>query len=250
MIGYSEIRLRKDGGGDCGLDGIIECFNVDKTGLVEHYSLDQTANPLIGSLGAYNATAYNSTLGVTAKINKGLRSVNSNSYTVLGSLQFYPPDFTINLWIYPTSRPQWNGILIYGRNVADNSVAISWQLTYHYAPNQSYADLMFQSLTTNTTSWNIKPNPTNIITLNKWWMITITKSGTNAKMYINGVLNNSITNAANLRYIAYETKIGSTTTNRNFAGTIDDLSFFSRALSDAEITNLYNGGDGLPFENW
>lgn len=33
-------------------------------------------------------------------------------------------------------------------------------------------------------------------------------------------------------------------------GVIDDVAIFRRALSDVELRRIYNGGDGLPFEEW
>ena len=77
------------------------------------------------------------------------------------------------------------------------------------------------------------------LTANRWYHLTITYDGTTAKLYANGVLDNSGNLALNTLKTGTMT-IGDPLSGNNFNGSVDDVRIYNRALSQAEITKLYD----------
>ena len=96
---------------------------------------------------------------------------------------------------------------------------------------------------------------TNTLELNNWYHIAGVKEGNSVKIYLNGALQDSDTGSPN--------SLGTINTNGNttpsigraatsggvFPGTIDEAMVYSRALSDQEILNIYNGPNGSSSES-
>jgi len=83
-----------------------------------------------------------------------------------------------------------------------------------------------------------------------WTHVATTYDGTTTTLYLNGVGTTSTAESGNLSY-AYVTtfKIGLYAANAwwlPYAGLIDDVGVWDRALSSVEIGQLYNSGDGMP----
>jgi hypothetical protein len=83
-----------------------------------------------------------------------------------------------------------------------------------------------------------------------WHMVTGTYDGANIKIYIDGTLANSVAQTGNIStttdplYIA--SKNNGNIASDDFMGTMDDVRIYSRALSAADVTQLYNARNG-PF---
>ena len=76
--------------------------------------------------------------------------------------------------------------------------------------------------------------------LNSWHHFVIIKQSNNFKFYLNGILvySNAI---ANINSPTADVFFGSTAPNdNNFFGKLDDIGIWNRALTQEEITNLYN----------
>jgi hypothetical protein len=72
-------------------------------------------------------------------------------------------------------------------------------------------------------------------------------SGTDTEyLYVNG--SEVATNNDTRTHTGNNWIVGSESTgNRNFAGNLDELGFWNRALSSSEVSELYNSGDGLAY---
>jgi len=83
--------------------------------------------------------------------------------------------------------------------------------------------------------------------LGVWYHIVCSKNATATYMYVNGALNS--TNSTG----GYETEgsaavnLGAISGTANFNGQIDELIFFNKSLTPAEVSDLYNGGQGLAY---
>jgi hypothetical protein len=104
------------------------------------------------------------------------------------------------------------------------------------------------SLRPNNTAVLAKQSCENIVSstvfdMNNWNFIVVTYSSTDAKMYLNGQLNNSITTSAFGNTLSDILFGKSCTNNAYFSGKIDDISIYNRALTDSEINLLYHEGD-------
>ena len=81
----------------------------------------------------------------------------------------------------------------------------------------------------------------NSLNLSQWYNVVYTNDGTTAKIYLNGSLVNSYTTSGN-PIIANNLTIGRMghSAYDAFNGKIDDFGIWNRALTQQEITNLYN----------
>ncbi|WP_353167618.1 LamG-like jellyroll fold domain-containing protein [Flavobacterium sp.] len=83
------------------------------------------------------------------------------------------------------------------------------------------------------------------INLNNWIYLANTWDGNNLRIYINGILENSIYSPNNVQGVSSEnlyfgTMAGNSTWPYWLNGKIDDIGIWNRALTQQEITNLYN----------
>jgi len=149
---------------------------------------------------------------------------------------FSPSSFTINAWI------KWDGIR-YSSAASKDFAAIVSKGSFD---NGEYTILMNRNSASTTTTLNfyiagsVRAAWTNSQVDTNWHMLTFTYNGTNAKIYFDGA--QKITTPATLTVpnTANTFKIGTQTSgNYQWGGSIDEVEFFSRALSDQEITQLF-----------
>ena len=78
---------------------------------------------------------------------------------------------------------------------------------------------------------------------NSWVHLTIVADASDLKVYFNGTSNATASNG-----LGYPTINIGGTGNENFIGSIDAVGIWNRALSDAEVAELYNNGTGLELD--
>ena len=76
-----------------------------------------------------------------------------------------------------------------------------------------------------------------IINFNEWSHIAFTSDGTTLKIYTNGSLSNTYTTSG---FVSSINEICSTSSNRQFKGSIDQVRIFNDSLTSDEVTQLYN----------
>lgn len=137
---------------------------------------------------------------------------------------------TMAVWVKPTAYndPAWCCAHIVGLDSA------GWMTHIGINPTNPY-------IWSNNGIYVRDPDP---LTIGAWQYIVTTYDGTTAKLYTNGVLKSSQNIAVTLP-IGDATLIGASKTVqlRQFAGLIDEVQIFNRALSASEIMNTYNAGD-------
>ena len=98
---------------------------------------------------------------------------------------------------------------------------------YHKNTSNAYKDII-ATTTTNDGQWH------HYLGVN---------DGTNLKIYIDGVLDNSNTNGSNGTLLNANGRIGARWNNLNlFSGLIDEVAIFNSELSASDITTIYNSG--------
>lgn len=87
--------------------------------------------------------------------------------------------------------------------------------------------------------------PASNLTAGQWAHIVMVKSGSNVKIYQNNVLitDETINNLVN--FTATPLQIGGLVNSNYFSGSMDETTFWSKSLTEPEITTLYNSGSGL-----
>lgn len=95
----------------------------------------------------------------------------------------------------------------------------------------------------------VNPN----ISQDVWYNIGVIKSGTIASLYVNGSVVASGTISSSLFIGSDMARIGTgPSTGENgsqFIGSVCDIRIYNKALSQADINNLYNNGSGYPYKD-
>ncbi len=209
------------------------------TNLVAYYEFDgSNSNDAVGS---NNGTDANMSYGA-GKINNGAIFNGTSSKIAVPSgiygLFTASANWSINMWVNFSSLAGQNTFYLGTDGTSTNNhSAIAW---YGDSPNGTMTCLRGKGGSID------QCNGSATFSTSTWYMITATYDGS-IHMYVNAsadgsptVSGSSVTNTnGNLG-----TRYGTTSW---LAGTQDEVGFWSRALSGAEITQLYNGGSGLQY---
>ena len=99
---------------------------------------------------------------------------------------------------------------------------------------------------------------TSNIQTNRWYMVSVTKTGTLGQVFVNGNLEatgsstaflSSDTTPTGASFIGGRNDVGDNS-DYSMNGTIDDLAIFNRVLSNQEINSLYTQSSGLYTRYW
>ena len=145
------------------------------------------------------------------------------------------PEYTINFWFKPDNNTQvtrclFNTIPHTGIGITYNDNNAPGYVVYDIGPANAFWTNLYMHGSTN----NYIPN--------QWYLVTLVKYNLDYRIYINGNLEHSYTNAAaaNYNYDVQFRLSGIGSDVQTFAGDIDDFGLWNRALTESEISNLYN----------
>ncbi len=160
---------------------------------------------------------------------------SGSNYLSVANFTGNPAAFSVSCWVY-LNTSQTSRIFLSNYNGSSN-----------WAPGIS--DGSTNQIKFFLGGGNTLTSPT-VLSNNTWYHAIFTHDGTTAKIYLNG---NTTPNASTVTALGY----GAVATN-NFIGSLDGssqklngalaaLGYWSKALSTAEVTSLYNSGAGLTF---
>ncbi len=188
------------------------------------------------------AVANNGTLIATTtigRIGQGVRFNGNDSYVTIAddSTDLRPAQFTLSAWFSVSSFATFPTIIAKPRTSAPwSSPFTSWLIRLNGATTIEFGlSNAGYSGTTATTFGTLIPNT--------WYHIAMTYDGATRIGYLNGVsiLNNSL--AGPIGYAAQPVMIGAdhgaSPVGDDFDGIIDDVRIYSRALTPADILQLY-----------
>ena len=203
--------------------------NLDyDTNLKAYFKLEGNAND--STVNANNGTVTSATL-ISSGITGSCYSFNgSSNYITLTDTPYRQTTFSISMWLYPTAA-------------MSNGKAFS-------KGNQCYslglATSGFEFAIYDTTWRSVYSN--SVPSINSWYHVVATWSQSDliGRMYVNGVLqSNTITASYTSNSTTYSARLGANPENSNYwQGRIDEVSYFSRRLSQSEVTDIYNSGTG------
>jgi len=211
------------------------CENIDSN-LVCMYTFDGNTDDQ--GINAYNGTAHGPILSADrfnydnkAFLFNGTSDYISIPSDALNNMQ----QGTILTWIKLDEINRQHAILVKSKTyVADYfQLIVDEDNTVRVAININY----------NSGDHSFKSNST--LEMNKWYSVAVTWDGNESKIFINGLLDSTVTNKNTIPDIDYNTYIGgndvnnSTSTNAFFKGIIDDLRIYNRTVSESEIEQMY-----------
>jgi len=192
--------------------------------LIHYWKLDGNSSD---SIGAQSGTDSNITYSTTNALIGQRAGFSSGSFSRIIMNGYTPTltNFSLSLWFYVTST-SFSQRLVGTRNGSGWEIITSGTKIDIYGNNGS----------------NYFIETTNDVILNNWNHIVITDNGTN--LYLNGTpTNGSIPVNANSN-LTFGIYAGDLFTGP-FNGNQDEIGIWSRSLTSAEVTTLYNGGAGI-----
>ena len=201
---------------------------VPTTGLVGYWPFNGNANDESGN--GNNGTVNGATLTTDRFGNaNSAYSFNGNTIDVNSGNQFaitQSSQFTVNFWYYTNS--QASPVHFLGKR--STTVAnLNWQFAYNIGSGQG---LVFNGALGGCSTGSQ-------ITLGQWEMLTGVFNNGTWSIYRNGNFINST--SANVQSdLGNLLKIGNAGSADPFYGKLDDISIYNRALTQQEITALYN----------
>lgn len=143
----------------------------------------------------------------------------------------FTKNMTICVWINTTSQVSWAGVVFNRKNKATGLVFQS-------------GGQKVSSYLSNASSW-LPVDGKTIVTDGKWHLLTSVISDTHNMLYVDGVLDASISIPNGEIVLDGEFFIGQDTysNSRHFKGKIDDVLIYNRALSTDEVQSIYTYGN-------
>lgn len=216
---------------------------LPSTLLTNLYAVYKAENNANDSLGTYNGTAQGGLTYTTGKSGNAFvfNGVNADILLSNGAWNF-TGNFSISMWVKFSSLAS-EQILISNFTIGGATVVSGWFI------EKTNTELRFRgynngSLVLNATKTAFSPS-TSVYT-----HLVVSRSATNSKIYINGVLDitSSATGAPNYESTNYPmigaNRYNSTIYQEFFNGNIDETNIWSKELTATEITELYNAGTG------
>ena len=195
------------------------------TNLIEYWKMENTS----GELSSYNLTSNGTPTEQTGIIGNG-RQYASGSYDIF-THQSAVPAGTFSFWF------KFSSINAAGRLINKTQVSVTDAFITYIDATNKFSVVIDDSANLNT-------NQTTLST-NTLYHYVITWDGTNVITYKNGSVETSAASTKTLKAVPVNFAIGGTPINAQYInGLVDEVGFWSRALTSAEVASLYNSGAG------
>ena len=220
------------------------------SGLVGHWTFDgadmdwsaATAEVIDRSGQGNHGDAIGDTKPAIGRVGQGLNFDGAGDYVGFdddNAFNFGTGDFSFSSWIKIPSA------MLSGEHSFFNTIPTSYG---GWAVNLYDGAIKFYLNNLTSSPWHINTGITTV-SADMWTNITIIRSGTDLKFYINGVLDQSFTNSDNITPGTKDLLLGFNGASDYFTGQVDEFRIYNRALSEDEVTELYNmGAKGLKIE--
>lgn len=197
--------------------------------LAAHSFNEGLGSSVADSSGNNNTGSIFGATWTTGHTSNALSYNGANSYVLLpSSLDIGPLPFTIDAWIKPTSYANYPTII--GKRDSWNPSDMRFNLTLDYGTGQ----VMLQQPNRNLIFSYAPP-------LNTWTHLALVADSTSTRLYVNGILNQARGVFTPGTDAAAQVRIGMNADGPDpWAGVIDDLRVYTRALTQSEIQTDMN----------
>lgn len=220
------------------------------TSLVSYWELEESSGTRTDSHGSNDLTDNNTVGQGTGKQGNcaDFESTNSEYLSIADASQtgLDPSgDHSWSFWVKLESLPAFTMFLSkFGTTTSTRSYRA------YYKSSDSTIQFEIRDSSSNNTYHNV----VNTLSLDTWHHIVATWdwSAEVCKIYVDGVLqagNSSGNSATSINNSVAPFQLGGETGSGLYTdGLIDEVGFWSKELTSSEVTDLYNSGDGLPYE--
>jgi hypothetical protein len=207
--------------------------------LVSYYKLDGTTGDVVDSHGTNDGTNHGATRGVTGKIENAFDFDGSNDYVEISSdSSLTSSNFTYCFWFKEDSAGS-GGTILEKKDVDGFSLQIT-------SEGKIRKEIYFDG---GNLGWY---ETSETYDDGEWHHIVYSLEGNNERMYIDGELaySDNLEYPENLNSLSDMIFGAENDGSNNFDGKIDEVGIWSRALISDEVEALYNGGDGLSYDDF
>lgn len=234
-----------------------------KTGLISVWEFDEPSGAVAyDSHNSNHLTINSATINQTGKINKCyLYNASTNQLTLAANLATpfeNLSSISVSAWVYPTYADDYDQY-----RMIVSKMKSTWTSPYYEfhlrARLGGYQVYEFVVGTVNNTFGGRSTTVNSYVAGGGWVHLvgTYTPDGV-CNIYRNGELNNAggsnIAGGGNIYNVSSPLNIGDDDDKYanflNWGGNIDQIAIWNVALTQNQITDLYNGGAGLAYANW
>jgi len=216
--------------------------------LVAYYKLDEASGNAADSVGSVTLTNTGTATYGAGKINNGVNLARASSQRLNAAdpSAFHLSSITLAGWFKLASNPSGSYYTLICK-VYGGSWASPYASFYIRLP--SLTDIEIGN-TFNGSSLDAVGITVSALSTGVWYHVALTyDAGTGSRrLYLNGSDVGGDTKSGNIQYSTGEFNLGRTgDSGEGLDGSLDEWGIWSRALSSAEITSLYNGGTGVQY---
>lgn len=210
------------------------------TGLLAGWKLDEESGKRADVLGNYDLTLADAAIGSDTGINGNAADFDGTGEQALensdSAFNFAGGAAAISCWAYPNAAGNLTLFSKYGAAAAERSYSVTLVTAVTLVScNFQVDESTIVSPTTGIGAF----------TMNAWNHVVMNWTGAAVQLWVNGAMKDSDPAAA-LNASSTPFNVGAFNGDgNNFRGLVDDCYAWSRALTEAEITALYNAGSGL-----
>lgn len=206
-----------------------------------YWKLDESSGTAVDIVGGFNGTNTSVTYSA-GKINNGANFNGTTSKLDLSTTAFAPTTaVSFSCWINCSSYATRQAIFAKTDGIANLTTAFIFEVGN---TSGKLTMTLSQGATTMTTT------SASSLTSSAWSFVTFTYDGANMKIYINGTLDVTTAGTGSINNITQATALGyfGSYSLLTLNGALDECGFWNNyALTASEITQLYNGGNGLQY---
>jgi len=222
-------------------------------GMTQYFKMDESAAPYKDFLGGPSATCTNCPIAITGKVGGGQHfNGTDNRVDVADEGKFDwggAEDISIEYWMKSTSNCSGNEVIV-GRQGPSESNPHIWTGCLDDGDKAFFGMLDSDG---NNGGTNDGASSQSDITDGKWNHIVAVKDVTQIHVYVNGVKGNSVTKnytadfksttPLNIGYLNFPSR----SNLFRYNGDLDEIAYYSRALTETEILEHYNNGAGKDY---
>ena len=228
-----------------------------RSGLVAYWPLNESAASgdvtAVDNSGRGNDLTSNNTVpSIAGKVNNARQFTAANtewlSITSRADVQFGNGNWSISWWMFPQATA--TGFQhVMGKDESGGR-EVSFRVQFDSVGTANRVDInIFHTDGTFITA-TAPANRSNASFINQWWHYTLVNNAGAVTLYENGTSVATATRAGGKSFAATSTQfnIGRRSFSgflEYFTGYVDEVAKWSRALSEAEVTALYNAGSGI-----
>jgi len=218
------------------------------SGLLAYYKLDGNAND--AHTNALHGTAVGTPTWPTAMLKTGFQGNGSSQYIDLGAnALFSPTAISISAWVYLAATPSGVFSLVTKRTAFSTWADLQWT-----AEVDSARKIRFEIGLSDSTGVTVLS--ASVLALSTWYHVACVYDGTDARVYLNGYLNNTVAGAGTIHSKTYPCVIGARADGSTpwtgrasyLNGRLDEIAIANHGWTAAEVIDLYHSGYPLRYE--